>query len=72
MQKGAVQLQYISTDEKIVDILTKPLSILKFVYFRDKLGLMENAFLGEREWYHVDVSPGCSIGHTFYQIGHVV
>jgi len=49
VQKGAVWLQYISKDEKIVDILTKPLSRLKSLYFRDKLGVMENAFLAERK-----------------------
>jgi len=43
VQKGAMWLQYISKVEKIVDILTKPLSRLKSLYFRDKLGVMENA-----------------------------
>ena len=42
VQKGAVKLQYISTDEQIADILTKPLSKVKFEYFRDKLGVIEN------------------------------
>jgi hypothetical protein len=28
---------------------TKPLSLTKFVYFRDKLGVAENASLAERE-----------------------
>jgi hypothetical protein len=49
VQKGAVKLQYISTDEQIADILTKPLSREKFVYFRDKLGVMQNVSLAERE-----------------------
>jgi len=44
-----VNLQYISTDEKIADILTKPLSKVKFLYFRDKLGVMKNVSLDERE-----------------------
>ena len=44
-----MKLQYISIDEQIADILTKPLSKVKFVYFRDKLGVMENDFLSERE-----------------------
>ena len=44
-----MKLQYIRTDEQIADILTKPLSRLKFVYFRDKLGVIENFPLVERE-----------------------
>ena len=43
VQKGAVKLQYLSTDEQTTDILTKPLSRVKFEYFRDKLGVVENA-----------------------------
>jgi hypothetical protein len=40
VQRGALKLQYISTDEQVVDVLTKPLSHVKFEYFRDKLGLV--------------------------------
>ena len=43
------EFQYISTDEKIANILTKPLSKTKFVYFIDKLGVMQNVSLTERE-----------------------
>jgi hypothetical protein len=32
-------LEYIPTDEKRADILTKPLSRIKFVYFREKTGI---------------------------------
>ena len=39
VHRHAVQLQYIPTDDQIADILTKPLSKGKFVYFQDKLGL---------------------------------
>jgi hypothetical protein len=42
VQRGVVELQYISTDEQIADILTKPLSRVKYEYFRDKLGVMQN------------------------------
>jgi hypothetical protein len=49
VQKGEVILQYISTDEKKIDILTKPLSKIKFSYLRDKLGLMEISPLVESE-----------------------
>jgi hypothetical protein len=37
IQKGAVKLQYVSTDEQVADILTKPLVKEKFVFFGDKL-----------------------------------
>ena len=49
VQRGAMKLQYIRTDEQTVDVLTKPLSLTKFVYFRDKLGIVENTSLAERE-----------------------
>ena len=48
VQKGAICLQYVPT-EQIADIFTKPLTAVKFVYFRDKLGMAENASLAERE-----------------------
>jgi hypothetical protein len=40
VQKGAVKLQYVTTDEPIEDVLTKPLSRVKLVYFRDNLGVV--------------------------------
>jgi hypothetical protein len=49
IQKGAVKLQYISTDEQVADILTKPLEKGKFVFFRDRLGVVQNTFLAKRE-----------------------
>jgi len=42
-------VQYLPTHEKIVDIFTKPLAKTKFKYFRERLGLVENASLAERE-----------------------
>ena len=39
-QKGAIKLQYVSTDEQVDDVLTKRLSRVKFEYFRDKLGVV--------------------------------
>ena len=39
MQRGVVELQYVGTDEQVADVLTKPLSRVKFEYFRDKLGV---------------------------------
>jgi hypothetical protein len=40
VQRGVVKLQYVSTDEQVEDVLTKPLSRVKFEYFRDKLGVV--------------------------------
>ena len=40
VEKGVVKLQYIATDEQVADVLTKPLSKVKFEYFRDKLGVV--------------------------------
>jgi hypothetical protein len=40
VQRGALKLQYISTDEQVADVLTKPLSHVKFEHFRDKLGIV--------------------------------
>ena len=49
VQKGAIKLQYLSIDEQVVDILTKSLGKSKFVYFRDKMGVVQNTFLDKRE-----------------------
>ena len=40
VEKGAVKLQYVAIDEKVADVLTKPLSKVKFEYFRDNLGVV--------------------------------
>jgi hypothetical protein len=39
-----------STDEQIEYILTKPHSRAKFFYFKDKLGMLQNVSLAEREF----------------------
>ena len=49
VRKGAVELQYIPTDDQTVDVLTKPLPRVKFEYFRRRLGIEENTSLLERE-----------------------
>ena len=49
VQKGEVKLEYIPTDEKTIDIMTKPLSKIKFAYFREKMGIVEITPLVERE-----------------------
>jgi hypothetical protein len=40
VQRGALKLQYISTDDQVADVLTKPPSRIEFEYFRDKLGIV--------------------------------
>jgi hypothetical protein len=59
VQKGEVILQYISTDEHTTDILTKPLSKIKFAYLRDKLGLVEIPPLVEREEMTSSIKREC-------------
>lgn len=44
-----MELQYIYADEQTTNILTKPLCKVKFEYFIDKLGMMQNVSLVERE-----------------------
>jgi len=40
VQKGALNLQPISTNEQIEDIITKPMSREKYIYFIDKIFVM--------------------------------
>ena len=42
-------LNYIPMEEKDVDILTKALSRCKFEFHREKIGVVDNPFLVERE-----------------------
>jgi hypothetical protein len=49
VQKEAMKLQYVSTDEQIIDVLTKPMSRVKFEYFRDKLGVVQKDAPRKRE-----------------------
>jgi hypothetical protein len=49
VHRGVVQLQFIPTDDQVADILTKALPRGKHVFFRDKMGLVRNTFLGKRE-----------------------
>ena len=41
VQRGAVKLHYVVTDEQIADVLTKPLGQVKFECFREKLGVLQ-------------------------------
>ena len=49
VQKNILSIQYVLTTKQTAYIFTKPLSLTKFVYFQDKLGVTENASLAERE-----------------------
>jgi hypothetical protein len=41
VQRGALKLQYVSTDEQVADVLIKPVSHVKFEHFRDKLSIVQ-------------------------------
>jgi hypothetical protein len=49
VQRKALQVQYLPTNEQVVDVLTKPLTKTKFEYFHGRPGVAENASLPERE-----------------------
>ena len=49
VQRGAVRLAYVSTDDQVADILTNSLLKGKHVRFRDMMGVVANTFLGKRE-----------------------
>jgi hypothetical protein len=49
VQRKAVHMHYLPTHEKIAYIFTKSLAKTNFEYFRERLGLMENTSLAERE-----------------------
>ena len=40
VEKGVVKLQFVATDEQVVDVLTTLLSEVKFEYFKNKLGVV--------------------------------
>ena len=44
VQRGAIRLDHIGTDEQVVDILTKPLGKVKFLTFREKFGIVERPY----------------------------
>ena len=49
VQKGMVKIEYINTQEPIVDVMTKPISVKKFKHIQNKIGMVENASLVETE-----------------------
>ena len=44
VQRGAVRLDHIGTDEQVADILTKPLGKVKFLTFHESLGVVERPY----------------------------
>jgi hypothetical protein len=49
VHRKTIHLWYLSTHEQVADVFTKPLARMKFEYFCERLGLVENASLAERE-----------------------
>ena len=44
VQGGVVRLDHIGTDEQVADILTKPPGKVKFLTFRENLGIVERPY----------------------------
>ena len=44
VHKGATKIQYVSTNEQYVDVLTKPQSRVKFECFHDNIGVVRKDF----------------------------
>ena len=44
VQRGAVRLDHIGTNEQVADILTKPLGKVKFLTFRENLGIVKRPY----------------------------
>ena len=49
VQRGTIWLDYIQKYDQVAEIFTKALCRQSFVKFKDKLGLLPNPFLVERE-----------------------
>ena len=49
VQRHVVELKYVPMDKLIVNVLTKSLGQGNFVYFQDKVKVVENISLTERE-----------------------
>ena len=49
VQRGAVKLLYVATEEQIADVSTKPLARLKFEYFRERLGVLQIEASSQRQ-----------------------
>jgi hypothetical protein len=50
MQRGVIKLHYVGVDEPVADVLTKPLSCVKFEHFQDNLGVIRKDFPRKGEY----------------------
>jgi hypothetical protein len=50
LQRGAIKLHYVGMDEHVANVLTKPLSRVKFEHFRDKLGIVRKDLPQKGKW----------------------
>jgi len=53
VQRRAIKLQHIRTNDQVVDIRTKPLGKVKFLTFRERIGVVE------RPSYEGPIWDGC-------------
>jgi hypothetical protein len=51
VQRKEIHVQYLSTHEQVAFFFTNFFAKMKFKYFHERLGLVENACLAERECY---------------------
>ena len=49
VQRGAVKLLYVATEEQIADVLMKPLARIKFEYFKERLGVLQIEASSQRQ-----------------------
>ena len=49
VQRGYIHIQYVPTEEQVANVLTKPLSHVKFGYFREKIALVPKKLPRKRE-----------------------
>ena len=54
VQRGAVNLQYVTTDEQIADVLTKPLARVNFEYFRENPGVLHIEVPSKGKWWDLE------------------
>ena len=47
--RGASKLQYVETDENIDDVFIRTLARVKFEYFRERVGVIQNKTPRKRE-----------------------